>query len=242
MQDASPTVIPLHPLPPGTTVVIPAYGLQASLDALLRQIPAEVAVVVVDDGSPVPLTASRGTLLRHPRNRGYGAAQKTGYDAALSGGAERVVLLHGDGQYDPLDTLALARALDSADAAFGSRFLGVPPSHIPVWRFAGIKMLCTAANARYRTRYTDLHNGARAWRAPALRRVPYHRFAEDWLFDQQMVCALLGRGLSLVEMAVRMHYDGEILSIPPERAVLYGLRSLREITRFSLPVSLPPWR
>lgn len=214
-----------------TAIVIPALDCQATLDRVLSEIPPEdgFRVFVVDDGSVPPLRAPV-RVLRHDRNRGYGAAQKTGYAAALDDGAQRVVLLHGDGQYDTADTLALRKALEEADAVLGSRFLA-DPRVIPGWRRAGNRALTGLANLRYGTRHTELHTGARAFRASALQRIPFRAFSDDYLFDQQVLCALLRAHLRIAERPVRARYDDTTQSIPFFRSVTYGIGCVKEILR-----------
>lgn len=213
---------------PLTAVVIPALDCQATLDRVLAELPPGVSVHVVDDGSTPPLRAPG--VHRHPVNRGYGAAQKTGYAAALAEGAERVVLLHGDGQYPVGPTLALADALDAADAVLGSRFLGDADA-IPAWRRWGNRALTGLANLRFGTRHTELHTGARAFRAEALRAVDLGALSDDYLFDQQLLCALLRARRTLVERPVRAAYDPSVQSISFRRSVRYGLGCVREILR-----------
>ena len=73
-------------------IVIPAFNTQASLERVLTEIPEELHsnVIIVDDGSEPAIAVDGFRLIRHPSNRGYGAAQKTGYDAALAMGAEQL--------------------------------------------------------------------------------------------------------------------------------------------------------
>lgn len=214
---------------PLTTVVIPGLDCQATLDRVLAEIPDGFTVIVVDDGSRVPLKAPVRTV-RHPTNRGYGAAQKTGYAAALDAGARRIVLLHGDGQYHVADTLRLAEALGTADAVIGSRFL-VDPGVIPGWRRMGNRALTGLANLRFDTRHTELHSGARAFRAETLRWLALGGFSDDYLFDQQVLCALLRARRTIAERPVRTHYDDTVQSISLTRSMNYGLGCVREILR-----------
>jgi glycosyltransferase involved in cell wall biosynthesis len=224
-----------------TAVVLPCLGLQPSLDALLAAIPEGLAIFVVDDGSPTPLRCARGTLLRHPHNRGYGGAQKTGYRAALEAGAERVVLLHGDGQYDVADTVALAQGLDRAHAVLGTRFDPAQPQRVPGWRRWGIRGLTAAANLRFDARFEDLHNGARAFRAEALRAVDLEALSDDYRFDHQLLSALILGGAAMVQQPVAMRYDDSVLSISPPRALRYGLGCLVDLVLPPpLQAALPP--
>lgn len=207
---------------PRVAVVVPALGLQSALDTLLPLVPSSMELIVVDDGSAPPLRITRGVLLRHERNLGYGAAQKSGYREALARGAERVVLLHGDAQYEASQVLALVKLLDHADAATGTRFASSPPNHVPSWRRFGIRALTGLANLRFHTDFSDLHNGARAFRAETLRCLPLEDFSDDFLFDQQLIVELLGRGMTLVEKPVSMHYH-KVSSISFRGALRYGL-------------------
>jgi glycosyltransferase involved in cell wall biosynthesis len=209
-------------------VVIPAKDCADTVSAVLAALPDGVVPIVVDDGSAVPIAVPVRTV-RHPVNRGYGAAQKSGYRAALDLGAERIVLLHGDGQYDVADTLALAEALDApVSAALGSRFLR-DPAVIPGWRRLGNRALTGLANLRFGTRHTELHSGARAFSAGALRSLPFDRFSDDYLFDQQLLVGLLRAGVPIAERPVRTKYDDTTQSISLRRSVVYGLGCVRVI-------------
>ena len=229
-----------------TAVVLPAKDCADTVLRVLAELRAlpeatDWDVIVVDDGSAVPLEAAaleaalgRAVfLVRHARNRGYGGAQKSGYGAALAGGAERVVLLHGDGQYDTGDTVALAAVLVSGTlstplppaAALGSRFLA-DPRVIPGWRRLGNRALTGAANLRFGAAHTELHTGARAYSAAALRTLPLDRYSDDYLFDHQVLAGLLRRGVPIAEAPVRVRYDASVQSIPFGRALRYGVGCL----------------
>ena len=217
-------------------VVLPCYHYQDSLDRVLGELQAfhensvPIDIYVVDDGSSPPLRlcveAPHIHLLRHPRNKGYGAAQKTGYALALAKGAERVVMLHGDGQYPTRDTLALAEALDHADAALGSRFLHNHGRSVPWWRRWGNRGLTGAANLRYGQRLSELHTGARAFRADALLELPLESFSDDFVFDQQVLAGLLARGRRIAERPITARYDDTVSSIGLRRSIRYGLGCL----------------
>ncbi|MCB9781141.1 MAG: glycosyltransferase family 2 protein [Alphaproteobacteria bacterium] len=218
-------------------VVIPVYGPQAPVDRLLHEIPVALHpwTWIVDDATPTPTQlpahAPTAHLLRHPRNRGYGGSQKTGYAAAIAAGADRIVLLHGDAQYPTAATLALADALDDASAALGSRFLEAHGRGVPGWRRVGNRFLTGVANLRFGTRVSELHTGARAFRADVLADLPLQRFSDDYLFDQQVLVSLLARGLPIAERPVSARYDDDVQSITFRRSVTYGLGCLWTIAR-----------
>jgi glycosyltransferase involved in cell wall biosynthesis len=214
-------------------IVIPAHNTQSSLDRVLTELPphTHAGVIIVDDGSVTPIVASGFRVIRHPENRGYGAAQKTGYDAALAMGAERIVLLHGDGQYATKDVLGLVDVLAACDAAIGSRFLNMGVNEIPMWRKLGNRTLTIMANLRFGTDVSELHSGARGFRAETLRRLDYHRFSDDYIFDHQVLASLLDQGANIGERKVHCAYDDTVQSIAVGPSIRYALGVVRTILR-----------
>jgi len=217
-------------------IVIPAFNTQASLERVLTELPEHLhsSVIIVDDGSEPAIAVDGFRLIRHPSNRGYGAAQKTGYDAALAMGAERIVLLHGDGQYATEDVLALNDVLAACDAAIGSRFLNMGGDQIPLWRRLGNRTLTMMANLRFGTTVSELHSGARGFRADTLRALDYHRFSDDYIFDHEVLSSLLDQGARIGERKVRCAYDDTVQSIALGPSVRYALGVVRTI------ISPPP--
>lgn len=214
-------------------IVIPAYNTQSSLTRVLSEIPEALheGVVVIDDGSAQPIEAHGFRVIRHDQNRGYGAAQKTGYDAALAAGATRVLLLHGDGQYATNDVLGLNDVLAACDAAIGSRFLNMAGDQIPLWRRAGNRTLTFMANLRFGTHVSELHSGARGFRAEVLRDLNYHRFSDDYIFDHQVLASLLDRGITIGERKVKCAYDDTVQSIGIGPSIRYAMGVVRTIVR-----------
>jgi glycosyltransferase involved in cell wall biosynthesis len=155
--------------PPGLWVVIPAYKegvrLRSTLDELQPDYPN---VVVVDDGSPDEtgeVAREFGVwVLRHPLNRGQGAALQTGIDFALLNGASVIVTFDADGQHDPADIPALVAPVVSGetDVALGSRFLGRTVG-MPLSRRIVLKAAILFTRVVSRIDVTDTHNGLRAF-------------------------------------------------------------------------------
>ena len=137
--------------------------------------------------------------------------------------------MHGDDQYKVDDVLALLEALDEADVDLGSRFLQNEGETIPGWRRWGNRGLTTLFNRTLSTAFTDLHTGARAFRADALRRLPLASFSDDYLFDQQLLVGAVRDGQRVTERPCRVTYDPSVQSISLGRSVVYGLGCVRTI-------------
>lgn len=149
-------------------VVIAAYNEAGALAQVLADLPAPGReVVVVDDGSfdhtarTVPPAVHR---LRHPVNRGQGAALLTGIRHALAQGAEVVVTFDADGQHDPADIPGLVAPIlaGECDVVLGSRFLGHTEA-MPWSRRLVLKLGILFTRVVSRIRVTDVHNGLRAF-------------------------------------------------------------------------------
>src|SRR5579884_2601282 len=166
-------------------VTMPAYYAEQTLEKTYREIPVGLAdeVIVVDDASTdrtAHVARELGlTVFVHPANRGYGGNQKTCYDQALATGADIVVLLHPDYQYDPKTLTALVAPLikGRADFTFGSRFAnGANPraGGMPLYRYVGNKLTTAIENLALGTSFAELHSGLKAYSRAFLQSHNYH--------------------------------------------------------------------
>ena len=169
---------------PTVVITMPAFRAAGTLAKTVAEIPAGIsdAIILVDDASPdntVELARELGiTVYAHPENRGYGGNQKTCYTRALAEGADIVVLLHPDYQYDPKTVPLLIAPIvaGQADMTFGSRFAGLGDPRgggMPLYRFLGNRVTTTLENLMLGSRFTDLHSGLRRnAQVPPLASVP----------------------------------------------------------------------
>src|SRR5688572_33426420 len=128
-------------------VVMPAYNASRTLARTFAEVPMDVvdAVILTDDASSdgtAALSERLGiTTLRHNRNAGYGANQKTCYRAALDAGADVVVMLHPDYQYSPrrIPGMAALVAHGVHDVVLGSRMRGFDAMRrgMPAYKYLG---------------------------------------------------------------------------------------------------------
>ena len=206
-------------------IIIPHFNTPQQLKQLIQSIPSDYHkdILIVDDASQYPPTDWEGLLIRHKGRKGYGAAQKTAYDWAISQSYQQVLLVHGDNQYEFMPILEASH--HEHLCSLGSRLIE-NYNAMPLWRYSGNKILTTFANTLFRKQYSDLHSGARIYSSQFLKQVPYHTFSDSFLFDQQMVAYCLGANINITEFAIEPCYDEGVSSISLPDSIRYGVGSL----------------
>jgi glycosyltransferase involved in cell wall biosynthesis len=218
-------------------VVMPAYNAARTLRMTWRDIPKGWVdqVILVDDFSrDSTVDEARALKLRvvaHPHNVGYGGNQKTCYMEALRLGADVVVMLHPDGQYDPTLIPDMVRPIlrDEADVVLGSRFLtpgGARRGGMPLYKFVANRFLTTAENAVLRRRFAELHTGYRAYSRRFLETIPFLRNSNDFAFDTEVIAQAVAFGFRVREVAVETRYFREASSANFRQSLVYGFKTL----------------
>jgi glycosyltransferase involved in cell wall biosynthesis len=225
-------------------VVMPAYNAEKTLERTVRDLPVGWVddIVLVDDGSrdrTVELARGLGLhTLVHERNRGYGGNQKTCYKEALARGADIVVMVHPDHQYDPRYIPALARPLieERCDAVFGSRMLGGRPIEggMPKWKYFANLGLTAVANAVFYVFLSEYHSGLRAYSRRYLETVDLAANSDDFVFDTEIIAQGVWHGLRIREIPIATRYFDEASQIGFWRSVRYGFAILRVLAIYKL--------
>lgn len=230
----------------GEKVVIfmPAYNVGHLVERTYREIPEEFQanILMVNDGSTDNTEEVAKKLgikvVNHPVNKGYGAAQKTGYAEALKNGADIVVMVHSDYQHDPGYISALIEPLKNgeADVALGSRILAgkVVSQGMPFYKFLGNRLVTGIENLILRANISDYHTGFRAYRREALEKIPFQRNSDGYIFDSEFLIQAINKGLKIKEVAIPTRYPKEASSIDFFGSVRYGLGILGALGRFLL--------
>lgn len=225
-------------------IVLPAYNAARTLQRTLDEIPAPFNkhIILVDDASTdntVELARAGGlSVFVHPRNRGYGGNQKTCYREALAMGADIVVMLHPDHQYDArvIPDMVMPLIRGEADAVFGSRMLGGRPLEggMPAWKYVANVFLTAAANVIFRRYLTEIHSGFRAYSRRYLEMVRIEENSDDFIFDTQIIAQGMACNLTFREVAIVTRYFPEASSINVRRSIVYGLGILLVLLRYAL--------
>lgn len=224
-------------------VVMPAYNAEATLAKTVADIPpgAVDEILVVDDASrdrTVEIARSLGlTVVVRPANGGYGANQKTCYDEALARGAEIVVMVHSDYQYDSRLIPMLTGIIEAevCDVVLGNRIRTRQEAlrhGMPVWKYLANRLLTLIENAALGQNLGEFHSGFRAYSRRVLETIPYHRNSDDFVFDQQFLVQAVQFGFRLGDVPVPVRYLADASSISFPRSVTYGTQTLLTLLRW----------
>ena len=225
-------------------VVMPAYRAARTLAQCYRAIPHDVvdAILLVDDASDDETLAVARELglatLRHPHNLGYGANQKTCYREALTQGADIVVMLHPDYQYEPRLITAMAAMIASGvyDVVIGSRIIGNTALRggMPLYKYVANRVLTGLQNLAIGTKLSEFHSGYRAFSRRVLTALPLLANSQDFVFDNEMLVQAHAFGMRIGEISCPTRYFAEASQIGFCRSLVYGAGVLRVSAQYRL--------
>ncbi len=209
---------------------IVAYNAEKQITKTLQRIPEWcrplfTEIFVIDDSSDdatidQALEAGRAlglanfSVMKTPRNQGYGGNQKIGYAYALQQGYDIVILLHGDGQYPPerLPDIVAGYQDETVGAVFGSRMMNKADAlrgGMPLYKWVGNQILTRIENAILGTHLSEFHSGYRSYRTEELAKVPYQLNGDGFHFDTDIIIQLDLVGTRILEVPMPTHYGDE---------------------------------
>ena len=223
-------------------VVMPCFNTENTMERTLEVAKQNCQIdfcIVADDGSS-DKTPKIGKelgchVVSHVKNRGYGGAQKSGFKKALDLGADVIVLVHGDNQYDPSLTGEFARKVrEGYPVVTGTRMVlgDALKSGMPWWKYVANKFLTGLENMAFGTRLTDFHNGFRAYSASFLRSVPFQTFSEKFDFDTDIILHAALRGERIAEIPHTTRYREENSQMTFRNGVKYGCGILVTVGKY----------
>lgn len=226
-----------------TVAVMPAYNAAATLRQTVGDIPpgAVDEVVLVDDCSrddTVAVARELGlTVIVHERNTGYGGNQKTCYRQALDSGADYIVMIHPDYQYDSrlIPVAVEILRLGISDCVLGSRIrtrAETLAGGMPVYKYISNRILTIIENIALGQNLGDFHSGFRAYSRKVLETIPFERNSDDFVFDSQFLAQAVSFGFKLADIPVPVRYFAEASSINFRRSLRYGLATLWVLAQF----------
>ena len=222
---------------PKIIVVMPAYNAQKTVKATFDDLPKDLIseIILVDDASrdkTIEIAKKLGiTVYTHKENKGYGGNQKTCYREALKRKPDIIVMVHPDYQYDAKLVGVLCEAIVNgrADIMLGSRIQTrhqVLAGGMPIWKYFANRFLTLVENLAMGLNLSEYHTGFRAYSANALKTIPFEKFSDDFVFDQQILISALSYKYNISEIPVPCKYFPEASSINFIRSAKYGLNTL----------------
>ena len=229
---------------PKVVVVMPAYNAARTVKRTYDDIPKEVVdeIILVDDASrdeTVQVAKALGIkVFVHEENKGYGGNQKTCYTHALEEGADIVVMLHPDYQYDPklIPNMIVPILEGRADLVLGSRLLDgkALEGGMPRYKYISNRFLTTAENIVLSQRLSEMHTGYRAYTRKLLETIPFINNSDNFVFDTEVIVQTVAFGFRIAEVGVPAVYNEEASSISFLPSVFYGFSTLSTLAKYLL--------
>jgi len=231
---------------PRVVVVMPAYNAAQTVAKTHGDLPKDIVdkVILVDDASQdeTPEIARRLGLdvIVHVQNKGYGGNQKTCYMEALNSGADIVVMVHPDNQYDATRLQSMIQPIvdGKADLVLGSRLLegrnATLKGGMPIWKYVSNRFLTTVENLALGTNLSEAHTGFRAYSRKLLSTIPFLLNSDDFVFDSEVIAQSVAFGFKIAEVPVPTRYFPEASSVNFRRSVIYGLSTLNVARKYVL--------
>ena len=226
-------------------VVMPAYNAALTLEKTFRDIPAGTVdeIILVDDASSdgtAAIARSLGiSVIQHEKNSGYGANQKTCYDAALQRGADIVIMIHPDYQYDariiPYALGFLTAGI--CDVVLGSRIRTRRETlecGMPLYKYISNRLLTFIENIILGQNLGDFHSGFRGYTRRVLENIPYHENSNDFVFDTEFLAQAAFYGFRIGDVPIPTRYFAEASSINFRRSAIYGIETLLVMIKYIL--------
>lgn len=230
---------------PKVIVVMPAYNAEKTLSKTYQDIPKKFVdeIILVDDQSK-DNTVNLANKLKiktftHPKNLGYGGNQKTCYWEALKYNPDVVVMIHPDYQYDATLIPELVRPIHQGryDMMFGSRIRSRKEAldgGMPLTKYIFNRFYTIIANMILGVNFSEHMSGMRAYSKKTLQTIPFQRFSNDFIFDQQFTVSTVSHGLKIGEIPIPVRYYDDSSSIQLIAGLRFGIQSLETLAQYIL--------
>ena len=222
---------------------MPAYNAEKTLKKTYDEIPKDIVddIILTDDASQdKTVKLSRELNIKtfvHTENRGYGGNQKTCYQTALESGADIVIMLHPDYQYNPklIIPMAYMIAEEVFDTVIASRILGnkAMMGGMPLYKYISNRVLTLAENLIIQQKLSEYHTGYRAFSRKVLETIPLLENSDDFVFDNQMLCQILYFDFVVGEVSCPALYFPDASSISFSRSMTYGMGVMQTAMKYA---------
>jgi glycosyltransferase involved in cell wall biosynthesis len=228
---------------PKVIVIMPAYNAERTLEKTYNEIPKDCidGIILVDDTSKdgtVEVARRLGIeVIVHSQNKGYGGNQKTCYTNALKRGADIIVMVHPDYQYDPSHLRDLIQPIKKGEAeiVLGSRMFyrkDALKGGMPVYKFLSNIFLTKLENITFGLSLSEYHTGLRAYSQKVLRSIDFISLSDGFVFDSEIIAEAVKREFKIAEIPIKTRYLDDSSSISFKASLKYGLKTLKVLYDF----------
>lgn len=223
-----------------TAIIIPAYNAGKQLKNVIQSMPKNINkndVIVVDDGSKddtYEIAKSLGVVvLKHEKNMGYGAAQKTAYNYTIKKNYGIVIMIHADGQHDPKNIVDFTDLIENKgfDVVTGTRFKGgsALKDGMPLKKVIGNRLLTSIVRLFTGLKVSETHNGYRAYSIKALKSMDFVGNSNKFEFDTEILLQAKSNKFKIGEIPIKTVYKDEKSHL---NIYSYGTRILKVVFRY----------
>ncbi len=226
--------------------VILAYNCANVLESTYKRIPVGSVdeIILVDDSSTdntLEVARRLGIRFFTHEHLGYGGNVKYSIKKGVELGAEYIVDLHGDGQYDPSAIpAALVKASEGYDMVLGSRFtdLGQPlRDNMSFARYFANIGLSVIARLILGVPLSEFHTGFRIYSKHLAETISFNNTSNDFLFSFEIIALARFNNLNIGEVPIRCDYKEEHTSISIKKSIVYSFQMLKTLGLYLLAKS-----
>ncbi|MCG2726330.1 MAG: glycosyltransferase family 2 protein [Elusimicrobia bacterium] len=228
-----------------TIVVLPAYNAEKTLKKTIEDIPKDIvdSIILVDDASSdntVKIAEALGIeVISHKTNLGYGGNQKTCYRHAIEKGADIVIMIHPDYQYNPKVTPHLIGLIenDICDVVLANRIRSRKEAlsgGMPFYKYLANRFLTFVENLITGENLGEWHSGMRAYSRKVLTTISWEKNSDDFVFDTQFLIQCADAGFKIGDIPIQTKYFKEASSINFIRSLKYGFSTVYVLLRYFL--------
>ena len=156
-------------------------------------------------------------IINNKKNMGYGYNYKISFNFAINHNYNKIIFIHGDGQYPPSQIAKMSELLSSNALVFGSRFLNLlsVKENMPFKRFFANRMLTIFINLIFRKNFTEYFSGFRGYNVSEIKKIKFNDLSDKWIFEQQLQFRMVNKKMKIEEFPIQTVYDDQVSNLPP---------------------------
>lgn len=221
-----------------------AYNAAKTLDGFYKSFPKNLVdeIILVDDASKdntFEIAKKLGIIsYQNPINLGYGGNMKRALSIALDRGADILIDIHPDGEYNPSAIPeALKKIREGTQFVLGNRFTSlVQPikNGMYIWKLLPLRILNSIDSLIFGVRLNDFHQGFRVYTKDMLSKINYQENSHDYLFSFELIAQAIYKKIKIAQVPVETNYSGKKRGASLKNSIKYSLGTFKILLLFIL--------